>query len=247
MGEVITILSGKGGTGKTTICAAIATCLAAEKKRVLCIDADIGLRNLDIALGMDREQYYISFMDVIKGRYPLTEAAVHPRLPELRLLSSPYREPENEIDFQSFERLLKQIKREYDFCLIDSPAGIGKGFELAVKFADRGLVVATPDPASLRDAERAAEKAKEMGIGEQHLIVNRVDKNLFKRTDWNIDDMMDQTGLPLIGLVPEDKNVLMSAIHGVPLIYTTGKGAAEACLRISKRVWKDPNIPLMLR
>ncbi len=245
MGEVITILSGKGGTGKTTLCAAIATCLAAEKKRVLCIDADIGLRNLDIALGMDKEQYYISFMDVIKGHYSLTDAAIHPRLPELRLLSSPYREGEDEIDLPSFGRLIKQIKREYDFCLIDSPAGIGKGFRLATAFADRGLVIATPDPASLRDAERAADIAAMAGMGEQHLIVNRVDRKLFSRTPWTIDYMMDETGLQLLGLVPEDKNVLMSAIHGVPLIYTTGKGAAEACLRISRRLQQDL-VPLMM-
>lgn len=245
MGEVITILSGKGGTGKTTICAAIATCLAAEKKRVLCIDADLGLRNLDIALGMDREQYYISFMDVIKGRHSLADAAAHSRLPELRLLSSPYREGEDEIDLVSFGRLIKQAKREYDYCLIDSPAGIGKGFKLATAFADRGLVIATPDPASLRDAERAADIAKTDGLVEQHLIVNRVDKKMFSRTPWTIDYMMDVTGVPLIGLVPEDKNVLMSAIHGVPLIYTTGKGAAEACLRISRRLQQEI-VPLML-
>ncbi len=245
MGEVITIISGKGGTGKTTICAAVATCLAAEKKRVLCIDADIGLRNLDIALGMDKEQYYISFMDVIKGRYSLADAAAHARLPELRLLSSPYREGEDEIDLLSFGRLIKQIRREYDFCLIDSPAGIGKGFKLATAFADRGIVVATPDPASLRDAERAAEIAKMAGMGEQHLVVNRVDKKLFTRTPWTIDYMMDETGLPLLGLIPEDKNVLMSAIHGVPLIYTTGKGAAEACLRISRRL-RQEIVPLMM-
>ena len=246
MGEVITIISGKGGTGKTTLCAAIATCLAAERKRVLCIDADIGLRNLDIALGMDKEQAYISFMDVIRGQYSLADAAAHPKLPELRLLSSPYRDSEDDVDFTAFGRLIKQIRREYDFCLIDSPAGIGKGFRLATAFADHGLVIATPDPASLRDAERAAGIARLSGMIEQHLIVNRVDKKMFSRTAWTIDYMMDETGLPLIGLVPEDENVLMSAIHGVPLIYTMGKGAAEACLRISKRRWQDSTIPLMM-
>ena len=245
MGEVISIISGKGGTGKTTICAALATCLAAEKKRVLCIDADIGLRNLDIALGMDQEQYCISFMDVIKGQYSLSDAVAHSRLPELRLLSAPYRESEDDIDPVAFGRLIKEARREYDFCLIDSPAGIGKGFRLATAFADRGLVIATPDPASLRDAERAAEIAKMAGMGEQHLIVNRINKKLFSRTPWTIDYMMDVTGLPLIGLVPEDKNVLMSSIHGVPLIYTTGKGAAEACLRIARRLQQEV-VPLMM-
>jgi septum site-determining protein MinD len=245
MGEVIAIISGKGGTGKTTICAALATCLAAEKKRVLCIDGDIGLRNLDIALGMDREQSYISFADVIRGQYSPADAAAHPKWPELRLLSSPYRENEDEIDKNAFGRLIRQIRREYDFCLIDAPAGIGKGFKLATAFADRGLVVATADPASLRDGERAAELAKLSGMRELHLIVNRVNKRFFSKTDWTVDYMMDQTGLPLIGLVPEDKNVLLSAIQGVPLIYATEKGAAEACLRISKRLQREL-LPLLL-
>lgn len=236
MGEVITVFSGKGGTGKTTICAALATCLAADKKRVLCIDADIGLRNLDIALGMDREQSYISFTDVLGGQYTLNDAAAHPKLPELRLLSSPCREREDEIDQVAFGRLIKQIRREFDFCLIDAPGGIGKGFRLATAFADRGLVIATPDPASLRDACRAADQAGITGLEELHLVVNRINARLFSKIPWTIDYMMDETGLRLLGMVPEDKNVLLSAMRGVPLIYTTGRGAAEACQRIAQRL-----------
>ncbi len=243
MGEVISVFSGKGGTGKTTLSATLATCLAAGKKRVLCIDADIGLRNLDIALGMDREQAYISFTDVLQGMYTLNDSAAHPRLPELRLLSSPCRERE-EIDTVAFGRLLKQVRREYDYCIIDAPAGIGQGFSLATAFADRGIVVATPDPASLRDAVRAADQASIGGMEELHLVVNRINTRMFAKTPWTIDYMMDETGLRLLGLVPEDKHVLLSAISGIPLIYTTGKGAAEACLRISKRL-DGTYVPLM--
>lgn len=243
MGEVIAIFSGKGGTGKTTVCAALATCLAAEKKRVLCIDADIGLRNLDIALGMDREQACIAFTDVLQGQYALEDGAIHPRLPELRLLSSPCRERE-EIDKSAFERLIRQAREEYDYCFIDAPAGIGLGFELATAYADRGVVVATPDPASLRDAGRAANEASIGGLKELHLVVNRVNTRMFAKTPWTIDYMMDETGLPLLGLVPEDKHVLLAAMSGVPLIYKTGKGASEACLRISKRL-DGGYVPLM--
>ena len=243
MGEVISVFSGKGGTGKTTLCAALATCLAAEKKRVLCIDADIGLRNLDIALGMDREQAFISFTDVLRGQYSLCDAAAHPKLPELRLLSAPCRETE-EIDFLAFGRLIKQIRREYDYCLIDAPAGLGEGFKLAIAFSDRGLVIATPDPASLRDASRAADQAVLDGLKEIHLVVNRVNAKLIAKTTWTIDDMMDETGLRLLGLVPEDENVLLASICGEPLIYTGNKGAAEASLRISRRL-DGTHIPLM--
>ncbi len=243
MCEVISVISGKGGTGKTSICAAMATCLAAEGKRVLCIDADIGLRNLDIALGMS-DLAVISFTDVVQGHNQLADAPAHPRLPQLHLLSAPIRENDELIDFFGFSRMIREVRDNYDFCFIDSSAGIGKGFRLATRFADRAIVIATPDPASLRDAERAADLLSLDGMEELHLIVNRIVPKMFNRTKWTVDYMMDQTGLKLLGIVPEDPQVLMSAVLGIPLIYCTQKGAAEACLRISKRLMGDI-MPLM--
>ena len=243
MGEVVSIISGKGGTGKTTVCAALATCLVADGKRVLCIDADIGLRNLDIALGMTNQDVTV-FTDVLRGLKTVADAAVHPVMPELRLLSAPLLENDELVDSIGFGILIKQARREFDFVLIDSPAGIGKGFRLSTQYADRALVVATPDPASLRDANRSAELLMLDGLEEMHLVVNRVVPKLFDRTNWTIDYMMDETGLRLLGVIPEDPHVLMSAISGIPLIYSTGKGAAEACLRISRRLAGD-YMPLM--
>ena len=243
MGEIISVISGKGGTGKTTICAAIATCLAADGKRVLCIDADIGLRNLDIALGMS-DLPIVPFTDVIHGHYSLDEAAEHPRLPGLYLLTAPVRENEELIDAEGFGRMLEDVRKYYDFCLIDAPAGIGTGFRLATRFADRFLVVATPDPASMRDAGCASDLLLLDGKEDIQLVVNRVAPKMFTRMELTVDDIMDDVGLPLIGLVPEDPEVTVAAADGSALIFATDGGAAEACLRISRRLRGVP-MPLM--
>lgn len=243
MGEVISVISGKGGTGKTTLCAAIATCLAADGQKVLCIDADIGLRNLDIALGM-AQLPIVAFTDVIQGHYTLADATVHPRLPNLSLFTAPVRENDELIDAVGFGRMLERVRESFDYCLIDAPAGIGSGFRLATRFADRCLVVSTADPASMRDAGCAADLLAIDGQEELHLLVNRITPRLFSRMTLTVDDIMDEVGLPLLGLVPEDPDVVLSAAAGEALIFTTGDGAAEACLRISRRLRGEP-VPLM--
>ena len=243
LGEVISVISGKGGTGKTTICAAIATCMAVDGKRVLCIDADFGLRNLDIALGM-ADQSIVPFTDVIHGYYELSDAAQHPRFENLFLLTAPVREYEDQISAEDFGELLEAARKEFDYCLIDAPAGIGPGFRLATKYADRCLVISTPDPASMRDAGRTAELLSLDGKEEIRLIVNRVTPRMFSKMDLTVDDMMDEVGLPLLGVVPEDPNVVLSAAFGTSLILAGGGGAAEACLRISRRLRGVP-MPLM--
>lgn len=243
MGEIISVISGKGGTGKTSICAAVASCLAAEGKRVLCIDADIGLRNLDISLGM-ADQPIIAFTDVMHGHYQLSDASEHPDLNTLFLLTAPIRESESDIDIAEFGAFLQRIRDSFDYCLIDSPAGIGAGFRLTTAYADRLLVISTPDPASMRDAERAAELLYMDNKTDVRLIVNRVTPKLFKRMELTVDDMMDEIGLQLIGIVPEDSDVILAAAEGEALIFNTSDGAAEACLRISRRLRGIPT-PLM--
>lgn len=243
MGEVISVISGKGGTGKTTVCAAVATCLAADGKRVLCIDADIGLRNLDIALGM-AELPVVAFTDVVHGHYTLKDAAVHPKLPGLSLFTAPVRENEELVDAPGFGRMLEAARREFDYCLIDAPAGIGTGFRLATRYADRFLVVATPDPSAMRDAGCAADLLALDGKEELHLVVNRVSPRLISRMELTVDDIMDDVGLPLLGLIPEDPEVMLAAVEGIPLIYSSSGGAAEACLRISRRL-RGVAMPLM--
>lgn len=241
MGEVICVLSGKGGTGKTTLCALIATCMAAEGKRVLCIDADVGLRNLDIALGMAALPA-VSFSDVLAGHYTLADATAHPRLPELRLLTAPLRE--EPIDADCFTRLLRQVRETYDYCLIDAPAGLGPMLRLAAQRADRCLLLCTPDPASLRDVARTADVLSLEGKQELWLIVNRVVPKLFSQMSLTVDDVMDSVGLPLLGLVPEDKQVMLAAAEDEALIFAAQHGAVEAGLRIARRLCGRP-MPLM--
>ena len=235
MGQVIAITSGKGGTGKTTVCAAVASCLAAEGKRVLCIDADMGLRNLDISLGMS-ELAPISFADVLTGRYSLSEATPHPELPGLFLLTAPVAERPETIRFQDFGALLETVREHFDFCRIDSPAGIGDGFHFASLYADRVLIVATPDPASLRDAAGTADQLRLMGKQDLRLVVNRITPAVFRAMNWTVDDMMDETGLPLLGIIPEDERVVLAAAANLPLILYTDRGAVLGCLHIARRL-----------
>lgn len=243
MGRVLAVISGKGGTGKTTLCAGIASCLAAEGQKVLCIDADIGLRNLDIALGM-AELPVLPFTDILHGTYTLTDAARHPQIPNLTLLTAPVRENAELIDQNAFCALLQEVRKNYNWCLIDAAAGIGAGFRLATRYADEILVVSTPDPASLRDAACAADLLALDNPTELKLIVNRVQRKMFSRMELTVDDVMDGVGLPLLGLVPEDPDVVLAAAGNRPLILQTGKGASIACLHIARRLCGQ-KVPLM--
>ena len=243
MGQVIAFTSGKGGTGKTTICAAVACCLAAEGCKVLCIDADVGLRNLDISLGM-RELAPISFADVLADRYSLSEATPHPDIPNLWLLTAPVAEKPETIRFQDFGALLETIRAHFDFCLIDSAAGLRDGFHFASSYADRILVIATPDPASLRDAGETADQLSLMGKHDIKLIVNRITPAIFRALNWTVDDMMDEIGLPLFGIVPEDPNVVLAASANKPLILCTDRRASLGCLHIARRL-RGEKVPLL--
>ena len=235
MGQAIVITSGKGGTGKTTLCAGLGTCLAAVGKKVLCIDCDIGLSNLDIALGMT-DCATVSFLDVMMENQYLSDAPEHPVIPGLQLLTAPTRTRAGLVDDIIFGRLIEEAKESYDFILLDAPAGIGSGFDLATAYADRAIVISTPDDASLRDTQHAAALLGEKGMKEKHLVVNRVTRHLFGSMKSNVDDVIDTVGLPLLGLVPEDQAVPVSAAHSTALVLHSRKGAAVACLRISRRL-----------
>lgn len=240
-GTAIVIASGKGGTGKTSLTGGIAASLAQLGHSVLCIDMDVGLRNLDISLGMT-DRALMDFSDVAEGRCPLERAAaLHPELPGLALLTAPMRLPPS-VDEQSVTALLDEARARYDFILLDAPAGLETGFRLAACAADRGIVVATSDASSLRDAQRTAG---ELGhLKPVQLVVNRVDPKLLRRLRTNIDDAMDSTGLPLLGIVPEDKRVTLSANAGRPLVLTTRRGAANAYLNIAQRL-EGRRVPIM--
>lgn len=235
MSEVLVITSGKGGTGKTTLCAGIASCLAAMGQKVLAIDCDIGLSNLDIALGMT-DCATISFLDVMMENSYLSDAPEHPVIPGLQLLTAPTKTRAGLVDDIIFGRLIEEAAEAYDWVLLDAPAGIGYGFELAVSYATRAIVVATADPGSLRDGQSTAALLMERGLHPIQLVVNRVTRRLLSSVRSNIDDMMDQVGLPLLGLIPEDSAVPTAAASGRALVLRSRKGAAMACLRISRRL-----------
>ena len=235
LGELIAVLSGKGGTGKTSVCAGLATALADSGLDVLCIDCDIGLRNLDISLGIS-QLGALSFRDVTQGGYPLEQATVHPVYPKLHFLTAPMNCPPEQINLESFHAMLAQARTRYQYIFLDAPAGIDAGFRLAARFADRVLLVTGADPAAVRDATRAGELLELMGKTDVRLIVNRVNEKMVSAMDLTIDDVMDQAGLPLIGIVPDDVNVTLAAAFGKPLIKHTKKGAAAACRRIAKRL-----------
>ncbi|HHU05951.1 MAG TPA: septum site-determining protein MinD [Clostridiales bacterium] len=236
MGKVIVIASGKGGTGKTTTAAALSSALAARKCRVLCIDADVGLRNMDLSLGLS-EMALPDFCDVIEGRLSLEDAAFqHPTVPSLYFLSAPSLMSPEEIDPEKMRELLDSARRSFDYCIIDSPAGIGSGFRLAARFADSAIVVTTSDITSCRDVQRTVMELKALGIEDVSLIVNRIRPRLLKFSNQNIDDIVDTAGARLLGLVPEDRSVILSANKGILLINYTSRGAAAAFSRIAGRL-----------
>ncbi len=245
MGQVAAFVSGKGGTGKTTLTAAVAGALAKLGKNVLCIDLDVGLRNLDIPLGM-RDEASVSFVDVMEKRCALMDAPEHPTLPGLRLLTAPVGMVPEDIDEAVFASVLLDAKSQFDWVLLDAPAGIGTGFALAICRAGRVIVVTQADPACLRDASRAGTLVKKSGISWVKVAVNRVDPKLYRRLCTNVDDIMDTVGLPLLGLVPEHPDVLLSANWGIPLCNVLHCRAVDACQNIARRL-EGESVPLALR
>ncbi|HIY17523.1 MAG TPA: septum site-determining protein MinD [Candidatus Intestinimonas stercorigallinarum] len=243
MGTVIVVTSGKGGTGKTSLTGGVASCLAALGQKVLCIDLDIGLRNLDISLGMT-DRALMDFTDVLEGRCTLERSAVeHPVIRGLYLLTAPVRPTPVAMDEEKMRAMLLQARQRFDYILIDSPAGLGSGFRLATCGADRAVVVSTNDSSALRDAQRTVV---ELGrrVDTIHLVMNRIQPKLLRRLRTTIDDAMDAAGLPLLGVVPEDSQVILAANTGEPLILFSRKGAALAYLNIAKRLMGQ-RVPLM--
>lgn len=246
MGELFAVLSGKGGTGKTSVCAGIATALAQEGKRVLCIDCDVGLRNLDISLGLS-EGGSLSFLDVCKGDYCLEQAEKHPDYPNLSFLTAPMNCRIEDIDAMAFGDMLQRARGLFDYVFLDSPAGVDTGFRLVTGVADRFLLVTGAGPAAVRDASRVGDLLELAGKQNVRLVVNRVDRDMLSTVRLTIDDVMDTSGLPLLGVVLEDPNVTLAASFGKPLLrYAKRSNAAKAFRRIARRIQGLPE-PLTLR
>ena len=245
MGQIVAILSGKGGTGKTSVCAGIATALAQMGLPVLCIDCDVGLRNLDLSLGLDQIPS-LSFVDMFQEGYGLEFATKHPMFPNLSFLTAPVGCTADMVDADAFSSFLQQARKRYSYIFLDAAAGIDAGFTLAARYADRVVLVTGPDPASIRDANRAGQALELMGKTNVRLVVNRLNKKLIATTGMTVDDIMDQAGLPLLGIVPDDSNVVLSAAFRQPLLAYTNRGAAAACKRIARRL-QGRTVPVTLK
>lgn len=246
MGQTIGILSGKGGTGKTSVCAGLSTALASQGRSVLCIDCDMGLRNLDISLGLS-ECGALSFQEVSEGGYQLSQATRHPYYKNLAFLTAPVSGWAADVDADAFGQLLRRAREEFDYVLLDAPAGVDAGFQLAARFAGRVIIVTGADPAAVRDASRAGEILELMGKTDVRLIVNRVQEKLLSGMGLTVDDVMDSAGLPLLGLVPEDHNVLLAAAFGSPVLnYSPRTPAAKAFRAIANRI-QGIQAPLTIR
>ena len=246
MSRAICVASGKGGTGKTSVASGIACCLAAMDKKVIVVDADVGLRNMDIVLGLSDAALF-DFSDVISGRVPLEKALLsHPMIENLSLLSAPLGENSGRgVSVEQMAELIREIKKLCDFCIIDCPAGLDFGFNLAASVSDSALLVATPDTVSLRDAQLTRSALKARGISEIRLVVNRVRPSLIRKlSSANIDQAIDSTSTQLLGIVPEDKAVIAAANKGKLLFADLRAPAAKAYRNIAKRLCGE-SVPLM--
>lgn len=247
MTKIIIIASGKGGTGKTSLAAGISAALAAQDKKVLVVDGDSGLRNLDIVLGMS-DRVVFSFADVASGMIPLLEAAAHhPALAKLFLLTAPAEPLVSGALTQDGMRLLAEQAEDagFDYVIIDGPAGLDEAFRAFSSVAHEAIVVTCGGSGSLRGAERMARMLEDDGMRSVRLVVNRIRRRLIRRgAIGTVDDAMDATGLCLLGIVPEDETVSVCAGKGIPLTQGGARSAAAAYRNIAARLG-GREVPLM--
>jgi septum site-determining protein MinD len=243
--KVITITSGKGGVGKTTATANIAAALAAEGDKVVCIDTDIGLRNLDVILGLENRIVY-DLVDVIEGRCRLRQAMIRDkRLPELYLIPAAQTRDKTAVSPSDMVRLCDELRNEFDWIMIDSPAGIERGFRNAIAPADIVLVVTNPEVSAVRDADRIIGLIEAEEKGPARLVINRIKPEMVKRGDMlTKEDVLELLAVELIGVVPDDESVLVSTNRGMP-IALDGKGLAGQAFRNIARRIKGEEVPFL--
>jgi len=235
--KVVTVTSGKGGVGKTTATANLGTALANQGCRVVCIDGDIGLRNLDVILGLENRIVY-DLVDVVEGRCRLRQAMIRDkRLPELYLIPAAQTRDKNAVSPSDMVRLADELRPEFDYILIDSPAGIERGFRNAVAPADMVLVVTNPEVSAVRDADRIIGLVEAEEKGPARLLINRLKPDVMRRGDMlTVDDVLELLAIDLIGLVPDDESVLSSANRGSPVALDNRSRAGQAFRNIARRL-----------
>ncbi|WP_234121467.1 septum site-determining protein MinD [Clostridium hydrogenum] len=237
MGEAIVITSGKGGVGKTTTTANIGTALAAMGKKVVLVDGDTGLRNLDVLMGLENRIVF-TLLDVIEENCRLKQALIKDkRYEKMFLLPTAQTRDKDDVKPEQMLNLINELKAESDYVLIDCPAGIEQGFENAVVGADRAIIVVNPEVTSIRDADRVIGKLDARGLDNHQVIVNRIDYDMVKKGDMlGIEDVIDNLAIKLIGVVPNDKEITISTNKGEPIVLTQNAKAGKAFRDIAKRI-----------
>ena len=237
MGESIVITSGKGVVGKTTTTANIGTALASIGKKVVVVDGDTGLRNLDVLMGLENRIVY-TIMDVIENRCRLKQALIKDkRYPNLFLLPTAQTKDKDDIKSQDMLKIVNELKEEFDYVLIDSPAGIEQGFENAVIGADQAIVVVNPEITSVRDADRVIGKLDAKGLEQHRVIINRLNYEMTKRGDMlDVSDIIETLSVKLLGVVPDDKNITVSTNKGEPIVLEEKSLSGKAFKNIASRI-----------
>lgn len=238
MSEVIVVTSGKGGVGKTTTSANVGSGLALSGKKVVLVDADIGLRNLDVVLGLENRIVY-NIVDVVEGNCRVSQALIRDKKNQnLYLLPAAQTRDKDAVSTDQMKKLTDELRTEFDYIIIDSPAGIEQGFKNSIAAADRALIVTTPEISAIRDADRIIGLLEANDIKNNRLIVNRLRPDMVKRGEMmSVDDVIEILAIELIGVVPDDENVVISTNTGDPIVLKFENSlAGRAYLNIAKRI-----------
>lgn len=243
--KVITITSGKGGVGKTTATANIGAALATMGQKVACIDADIGLRNLDVVLGLENRIVY-DLVDAVEGRCRLNQAMIKDKhVPELYLIPSAQTRDKTAVSPSDMIRLCDELRPDLDWILIDSPAGIERGFKNAIAPADEVIVITNPEVSAVRDADRIIGIVEAEEKRTPRLLINRLNPEMVKQNNMlSADDVVDLLAIHLLGIVPEDKGVIISTNKGTPIVLDNKNLAGQAYRNIAKRLMGE-TVPLL--
>lgn len=235
--QVITITSGKGGVGKTTTAANLGTALAMLGRRVCLIDADIGLRNLDVVLGLENRIVY-DISHVVEGHCRLKQALIRDKRTEnLYLLPAPQTKEKDAISPEQMKEVVSQLRDDFDYVLIDSPAGIEHGFRNAISGADSAIVVTTPEVAAVRDADRIIGLLEAAELHNPRLVLNRVRPQMVRRGDMmSTEDVLDFLAIELLGVIPDDEHIIVSTNKGEPVVLDNHSKSGQAYRNIARRL-----------
>ncbi|TJX62517.1 septum site-determining protein MinD [Soehngenia saccharolytica] len=236
-GTAIVVTSGKGGVGKTTTSANIGTGLAMQGYSVVVLDADIGLRNLDVVMGLENRIVY-DIVDVVEKNCKLKQALIKDKRHEhLYLLPAAQTKDKTAVSSAQMVELVNELKKEFDYIIIDSPAGIEQGFQYSIAGADEAIIVTTPEVSAVRDADRVIGILEANEIYQPRLIVNRIRQDMVKRGDMmNIEDILDILAVKLLGVVPDDENVVISTNKGEPVVMDEKALSGKAYRNIVRRI-----------